>query len=179
LSAPDTRGEAAGEHESAFLDASESGNDVFLLTAAKLPAVSGVSGDTDTNFDVYDARVCAQAPSFSCLPGSEPGQAACDETQRACKPPATPPTSFTAPASPSVSGPGNVSAVEVRGSKEQSGKTKQLTRAQLLKRALSVCSKKYKRDKKKRASCEARARKWYAPKRATKASPKTRSGVSR
>ncbi len=41
------------EHESAFLDASESGNDVFFLTEAQLSPQ-----DTDTNFDIYDARVC-------------------------------------------------------------------------------------------------------------------------
>ncbi len=39
--------------ESVFLDASESGNDVFFLTAGKL-----VAGDTDNAFDVYDAHVC-------------------------------------------------------------------------------------------------------------------------
>ncbi len=38
--------------ESAFLDASENGNDVFFLTASKLS-----KRDTDTTLDVYDARV--------------------------------------------------------------------------------------------------------------------------
>ena len=40
-------------HESAFLDASESGDDVFFLTAAQL-----VPDDLDGSDDVYDARVC-------------------------------------------------------------------------------------------------------------------------
>src|SRR5262249_14159640 len=41
------------EHESAFLDASESGNDVFFLTAAQLVAQETENGD-----DIYDARSC-------------------------------------------------------------------------------------------------------------------------
>ena len=39
------------EHESAFLDASEGGDDAFFLTAAQL-----VAQDTDNSLDVYDAR---------------------------------------------------------------------------------------------------------------------------
>ncbi|HEX8714372.1 MAG TPA: hypothetical protein VF706_02295, partial [Solirubrobacteraceae bacterium] len=45
------------DHESAFLDASEGGNDVFFLTSSSLiPSL-----DTDTAFDIYDARVCEGA----------------------------------------------------------------------------------------------------------------------
>ena len=44
------------DHESAFLDASESGDDAFFLTNQPL-----VSADHDTSFDVYDARVCSEA----------------------------------------------------------------------------------------------------------------------
>ena len=42
--------------ESAFLDASESGNDVFFLTSARLSPI-----DTDDARDVYDAHVCTGA----------------------------------------------------------------------------------------------------------------------
>ncbi|HEY2478021.1 MAG TPA: NHL repeat-containing protein [Solirubrobacterales bacterium] len=42
-----------GSEESAFLDASESGDDVFFFTAAKL-----TQEDTDTSYDVYDAHIC-------------------------------------------------------------------------------------------------------------------------
>ena len=50
--------------ESAFFDASENGDDVFFVTAAKL-----VSADYDNSFDVYDAHVCG-AESVGCV--SEP-----------------------------------------------------------------------------------------------------------
>ena len=48
----------ASGHESAFLDASESGDDVYFITAERL-----VATDLDTNYDVYDARACtAESP---------------------------------------------------------------------------------------------------------------------
>ena len=58
------------EHESAFLDASASGNDAFFITAQPL-----VASDHDTNFDVYDAlrvhtqthRAC-RANNSACSP---------------------------------------------------------------------------------------------------------------
>jgi hypothetical protein len=59
--------------ESAFFDASENGNDVFFITAAKL-----VGTDYDNGYDVYDAHVCSSegvpcvnppVPSPSCSSG--------------------------------------------------------------------------------------------------------------
>src|SRR6185437_11579446 len=44
------------DRESAFLDASASGNDVFFLTSQSL-----VPTDVDSVFDAYDARVCTEA----------------------------------------------------------------------------------------------------------------------
>jgi hypothetical protein len=44
----------SSSEESVFLDASESGGDVFFLTSAPL-----VAEDKDTAFDVYDAHVCS------------------------------------------------------------------------------------------------------------------------
>ncbi len=165
-----------GERESAFLDASESGDDVFFLTAAKLPAVNGVSEDVDSNFDVYDARVCERPESGSsgCLPGPALGTLPCDEeAARTCKGPATPPPGLTAPASESVSAPGNLSAAGTLASKtgtpptskKPTAKPKAPTRAQLLAKALKSCRANYKAKSKKakRTACEAHARRQYGP----------------
>ncbi len=42
--------------ESAFLDASENGDDVFFMTSAQL-----VPADTDDAYDIYDAHVCSES----------------------------------------------------------------------------------------------------------------------
>jgi hypothetical protein len=79
--------------ESAFLDASESGNDVFFLTAAQLS-----SRDTDTSLDIYDARVS----------GGEPEPLRPVECEGdGCQQPAVPPNDAT-PGSLTFSGAGNV-----------------------------------------------------------------------
>jgi hypothetical protein len=162
LSSPNGESEPGGERESAFLDASESGNDVFFLTAAKLPEVNGIPQDVDGNFDVYDARMCNQAPSFSCLPAPALGTAPCEG--EACKSPAPHAPEFLSPASMTARASGNVAGGGLLPSKE-AGKPasipKSPTRAQLLARALKQCRSKYKKNKHKRASCEARARKRY------------------
>ncbi len=49
--------------ESAFFDASTSGDDVFFITAAKL-----VSADYDRGYDVYDAHVCG-SEGVACVAG--------------------------------------------------------------------------------------------------------------
>ncbi len=49
--------------ESAFFDASTSGDDVFFITAAKL-----VSTDYDRGYDVYDAHVCG-SEGVACVAG--------------------------------------------------------------------------------------------------------------
>jgi hypothetical protein len=84
--------------ESAFLDASESGNDVFFLTNSRL-----APQDTDSERDVYDAHVCSgEAP---CLPEPAPPAPVCSGD--ACQLPATPPVDAT-PGSLTFSGAGNV-----------------------------------------------------------------------
>jgi hypothetical protein len=87
--------------ESAFLDASETGGDVFFLTTSRLSPL-----DYDTSYDVYDAHECsAEAP---CAPPAPPAPAACT-TSDACKAAPTPqPTFFGAPSSETFSGAGNV-----------------------------------------------------------------------
>ena len=153
--------------ESAFLDASASGNDVFFLTAAQL-----LPQDVDTGFDVYDASVCGQPGAPACLPPAPlptPPCATADE----CRPAPSPPPLFGAPASAAFSGPGNLAKQETLPFTVT--KPRPLTRAQLLARALKACKK---QPKKKRAACQKRARKRYGAKSKAKKSS-TRSGKRR
>jgi uncharacterized protein YjiK len=144
----------SSDEESAFLEATPSGNDVFFLTAAQL-----VPQDTDTAFDIYDARVCTVASA--CLTPVVPAPAGCG-TADACRP-ASP--SQQAPIGPlgstTSSHSGNIvqPRQEVKGVKTTS---KPLTRAQKLAAALKTCKKQ--RSKRKRRACEAHARKLYGPK---------------
>jgi hypothetical protein len=81
------------DEESALLDASESGDDVFFLTAARL-----TPRDEDSAVDVYDARVGGGEPQ-----PSQPVQCEGD----GCQQPATPPVDAT-PGSLTFQGPGNL-----------------------------------------------------------------------
>jgi hypothetical protein len=146
-------------HESAFLDASESGNDVFFLTSGQL-----APQDVDSNYDVYDAHVCEAA-------------APCPEV---AKPPIPPCESEACQgAAPSEPGGGTAAGTSVNlGSsnlipksgvlalveeKHATGKSKPLTRAQNLAKALKSCRTKYSRKKAKRLACEKQAKKKYGP----------------
>jgi hypothetical protein len=96
--------------ESAFLDASESGADVFFLSASRL-----APQDIDTARDVYDAAECGTSP---CFPEPAALPPAC-EGQQCQQPPA--PAAEAAPATPGFSGAGNV--LECRkGQVKKSGK---------------------------------------------------------
>jgi hypothetical protein len=149
--------------ESAFLEATPSGNDVFFLTAAQL-----LPQDTDTAFDVYDARVCT--PGSPCLTPPVPAPPGCS-TANACRPAAP---GVQAPLGRSgtatFSGAGNIQQPKqkVKGVKTT---LKPLTRAQKLAKALKVCGKQH--SKKKRRGCETHVRKLY------KAAAKARKASSR
>jgi DNA-binding beta-propeller fold protein YncE len=156
-------GSSEREHESAFLDASANGNDVFFLTAHPLGA-----RDQDTAYDVYDARACLG--SSSCLPPPPPPATPC--TGEACRPPAA-----SAPALPSAPpstqpGSGNGGKVVVLNNKATVVPPKKLTRAQQLAKSLKACKKLKK--KKSRVACEKQARKRYGPikKKSTKTAPR-------
>lgn len=97
--------------ESAFLDASESGGDVFFLTSARLSPL-----DVDSARDVYDAHVCTG--SVPCLPEPPPSPPACSGD--ACQQPAVPPTDQT-PGSLSFNGAGNVTECP-KGKVKQKGR---------------------------------------------------------
>jgi hypothetical protein len=129
-------GTAAGE--SAFLDTSTNGDDVFFLTAERL-----ASQDVDTSLDVYDAHKCsAAAPCFSSSTSPPPCA-----TADACRPALTPQV-FGSPASETFSAAGNLA----------SPSHSPMTRAQKLARTLSSCRRRYRRRDKRRVACERRAR---------------------
>ncbi len=150
------------EHESAFLDATPTGGDVFFLTSSRL-----APQDTDTAPDIYDAHVCGED---GCLPPVPPPSSACGTTPE-CRGGSTPAPSFEAP--PSFSGPGNTLHSVPAGGTLPTKVTKPppLTRAQKLALALKQCRKlphRTQAQKKKRANCEARAKKNYGAKKAAK-----------
>ncbi len=136
------------KEESAFLDASENGDEVFFLTASRL-----TSTDVDSAFDVYDAHVCSS--SSPCPPPPPPSPPACEGD--ACQNPVAPPNDAT-PGSLSFHGPGNAVPAPAPVVKP----TPPLTRAQKLARALKACKKD--KPKKRRVACEKQARKKYGPK---------------
>ena len=87
--------------ESAFLDASETGGDVFFMTTAQLS-----SADFDNSYDVYDAHECTAASP--CIPPPAGPAPAC-ETAEACRTAPTPqPGVYGAPASATFNGIGNL-----------------------------------------------------------------------
>jgi DNA-binding beta-propeller fold protein YncE len=149
----------ASSRESAFLDASESGADVFFLTAARLqPAL-----DNDASLDVYDAHQCSAASPCPSPAADEPPP--CD-TGDSCKPAPSPqPEIFGAPGSALFSGAGNLSSLAPAA---PARKPPPPTRAQRLRKALAACHKRFPRAKKRRGACEQSARRQFAPKRASK-----------
>jgi DNA-binding beta-propeller fold protein YncE len=153
--------------ESAFLDASANGNDVFFLTSAQL-----LPQDGDTSFDVYDASVCSTSGTAPCLTPPTPPAPPCTRTEE-CRPGATSQPAYTPPASSTVGPSGNLAQQGTLP--EKVVKSKPLTRAQKLAKALKSCKKLKKKSK--RHACEKQARKRYGSKaKAKKASGHSRKG---
>ena len=87
--------------ESAFLDASETGGDVFFLTTEKL-----ASQDFDTSYDMYDAQECTTL--VPCLQASAAAPPAC-ASEASCKAAPSPqPEIFGPSGSATFSGAGNL-----------------------------------------------------------------------
>ncbi len=122
-----------------LVGSSESGNDVFLVTRAQL-----APEDQNEAFDLYDVRVDGAKPV-------SPPQC----TGTGCQGVPAPPPTFATPSSVTFEGVGNFTAPTITVVK---AKAKSLSRAQKLTGALKACRKKHKR---KRAACEAKARKQY------------------
>jgi hypothetical protein len=132
-----------------LLGASPSGSDVFFTTESQL-----VPQDGDNAQHIYDARVQGGFPA-----PSTPAPCASVATCRSMV--ATPPVPV-APASISVSGPGNVTSVTESQSPPATVKPKPLMRVQKLSKALKACKKD--KSKSKRTKCEKEARKKYGTK---------------
>jgi hypothetical protein len=146
------------EQESAFVDASAGGDDAFFVTAQPL-----VSQDQDSNFDLYDARVCtAESP---CVTSEGAASVPCESTDT-CRPPGSPAPGVAGPSGTAAfSGPGNGASLEVLD-EQVSSKPKPLTPRQKLAKALKACRAHWKHSKTKRVKCEHHARKRYPVKRA-------------
>ena len=152
-------GVASGE--SGFLDASETGGDVFFQTAEQL-----VPQDIDTAHDVYDAHVCTTESPCSAQVAAPPACVTAD----ACRAAPTPqPEVFGAPSSATFSGPGNLAPPP-----PPKPKTAAQIRAEKLTKALKQCHKD--KQRKKRTVCEKSAHKRYGPLKAKKASNNRRPG---
>jgi WD40-like Beta Propeller Repeat len=145
-------GRAAGE--SAFIDASENGNDVFFLAGERL---SGQ--DVDNAIDLYDAHVCTGALPCPNEAAAPPPCITADSCRSA---PLPQPAIFGTPASATFTGTGNLTST----GPTTAVKPKQLTRAQKLVRALRAC--RGKRAKHKRAACEADVRRLYGSGKTTR-----------
>jgi hypothetical protein len=144
---------------------------VFFLTAAQL-----VPQDTDTAFDIYDARICT--PASPCLTPPVPTPAGCTEAN-ACRPSEPAQQAPLAPTgSATVSGQGNgPSGTPHPGGSlgSKTTKSKPATRAERLAKALTACRRT--KSKHNRARCEAQARKkWGAKGKHTSASRRTSRG---
>lgn len=127
-----------GGGEAVFLDASASGNDVFLGTRERL-----APADIDELADVYDARADGGLPAPAI-------QAPCQGS--ACQGPVPQPPSLAAPISAFFVGSGNL---------PQPRPVAALTRRQLLARALARCRRV--KGKTRRAACVAAVMRRYRP----------------
>jgi hypothetical protein len=125
-----------------FFGATRSGSDVYFTTADQL-----VGQDTDTQKDIYDARIDGGFPA-------PPTPAAC-QGEACVGAPGSPPL-FGTPPSSTLSGVGNVPAPTPTA--PVTSKPKNLTRAEQLRRALAACRRKPKR---KRPACVRQAHRRY------------------
>jgi len=122
--------------ESAFLDASETGSEVFFLTTEKL-----APQDTDSAFDVYDAHECTR--SSPCITPQPPAENPACHSEAACRQASSPPPNiYGAPATALFTAPGNITPT-----------TKPLTPAQKTKPRTCPKGKVLKRGKNGRTSC--------------------------
>ena len=150
--------------ESSFVDASENGDNAFFVTAQPL-----VASDRDTNFDLYDARVCTgESP---CLTSEAASPRPCENTD-SCRPNISAGEAALAPAgTASASAQANTSTPAPNHTTPKAP-AKPATTAQKLTKALRECRTRYQRSRKRRARCERQAHKTYAAKKTSHTSNK-------
>jgi phosphodiesterase/alkaline phosphatase D-like protein len=164
---------AGSDRESAFIEATPDGSSVFFVTEANL-----LPQDTDTAFDIYDARECTEASP--CLTPPAPAPPSCAEAAT-CRP-AEP--AQTIPGGPSgtaaFSGPGNAESHASPPAQEtKANKTsKPLTNSEKLSKALKACRKRYAHAKRVRKKCESTARKRYGKGQKAKAKAESKHKVT-
>lgn len=142
--------------ESAFVDASETGGDVFFLSAAQL-----APGDVDHGNDVYDAHVCPTGQA--CTASSPPPRVTCEELDSCRGAPAPQSAGLVT----QTLGEGNVQPIA-----PPQPKPKAVTRAQHLAKALKTCKKFH---GKRRKACEKTARRRYGSRQHVKVSKHRRN----
>jgi hypothetical protein len=134
--------------EAKFVDASQSGGDVFFLSSGKLSRL-----DQEGSVSLYDAHECTS--SSPCVPQTVSSSGSC-ETEASCKAsPGVQPDIFAAGGSAVFSGPGNPPPLSTGAT------PKPETRAQKLAKALGSCRRRYRHAKKKRQACERSAHRKY------------------
>ncbi len=153
--------------ESAFLEATPNGDDVFFLTAAQL-----LPQDTDTAFDIYDARVCTgESP---CLTPPSPTPPGCS-SEAGCRPAPMPQPAPIGPSGTATYAGAGSTAQAKQAVKADRASSKPLSNAQKLAAALKSCKKDH--SAKKRKTCETHARKLYGAKKASKTKAKRASSA--
>jgi Tol biopolymer transport system component len=151
-----------------YVEMSPSGDDIFVKTKAHL-----VGEDYDTVADLYDVRAPHVAGEQVGEPAVPPSPVPCEPSEGECQGVATPqPGVGPAPSSERFSGAGDLAPPAVTVAPVVSRpKAKALTRSQQRAEALKACREK---PKKKRAVCEAQARRRYAAKPEPKSKAKKR-----
>lgn len=132
--------------ESLFVDASESGDDVFFTTREQL-----VGQDDDELRDLYDARVDGGLASQGLLPS---GQCAGWE----CRSPFSTPTSMPLAASVTFLGAANLRVARNATSRKRSRNRTNALRHRRLRRSLKRCNAKFQHNRQARRMCKRAAR---------------------
>jgi DNA-binding beta-propeller fold protein YncE len=138
------------EQESAFVDASANGDSAFFVTDQPL-----VAQDQDTNFDLYDARVCST--SSPCLTSEGASSQPCGSAVT-CRPASAGAPVILGPSGTATfSGPGDT--LTRYEAKPRVKTAPRPTRPQQLAKALKHCRARWKHNKRRRGSCERAAEK--------------------